>query len=68
MKNTKVWGWAVLLILSVLYVIYSLVTFQSVGSSTKGMAFDTGQVIGLLLWVIVEIFSGYKIHKSWNKS
>ena len=57
--KTKMMGWAILFVVSILSVIIDIVTFQTSVATDTGKAFDTGQVIGILIWVAVAILSGF---------
>ncbi len=67
MRNKKILGWAFLLAISTLFVANDIITLRLSGNSVQGQAFDTGQIIGILLWVIIAIFAIFKLIKNWKK-
>lgn len=69
MKNKlKISIWGIIFIISILIIILNIATFQSSGKATDGaMAFDAGQVIGILIWVGVAIFAGFRLNKVLRK-
>lgn len=60
-------AWIVVLVLSLLFVVYDIMTFNSAGNATDvAKAFDTGQVLGIVFWVAIAVFAGFKLNKMFR--